>query len=243
MTQLMQLQERRRNQYSSNCSECRSSIAPQQGYLFKNTKYRTSKGYHVKCEDCVTGVTARRIREAEKAQCKTLSVTFAKKWCEKLYVKILKDEFGVYCEVYDNGTLILGYCNAFEGWQEYPTEDWCEEQAKKMKGSFSTKAIEYICETLTEAIQVNLAEGEILSLIEKDAHPFGLMPLNPIISKVVANNVERPHIEKALVRLNIQGKVELRTTKTGVAKSLGVDLVDIRGVKYGFLKYNRAGHK
>ena len=152
-----QLQGRQRNKYSANCSACGNYIEPQAGYLFKNTRYRNSRGHHVKCEDCCTGVTAKRLREVQKlTRGKTLSVTFAKKWLESLDVKTIKDEWGVYCEVYYEGVLILGYCNACEGWQEYPNSDWCQEQAQRLQGCFTDKAIDYICETLTELIQEKL---------------------------------------------------------------------------------------
>jgi hypothetical protein len=51
---------------------------------------------------------------------------------------------------------------------------------------------------------------------------------------------ERKYIDKALIKLKLQGKVELKTTKTGIAKSLDVELVSIDGIKYGFLKYYRS---
>lgn len=241
-----QPQERQRNRFSGNCSECRKHIEAQEGYLFKNTKYRTSKGYHVKCEDCFTGATAKRIREEEKAsKGKTLSVNFAKKWCESLQLKhqfigeyvycdVKKDP--VSCEVYSEGSLILGWADIFEGFQEYPTEEWCQEQASKLGGYFTDNAVSYICEKLAEMIQEKIAEKEILKFIDKDSHPLRLIPLNQVIS---SSSVERKYIDRALIRLKLLGKIELRTTKTGVAKSLNIEPIDIGGVKYGFLKYNR----
>src|SRR4028119_1896816 len=232
------LLDRQRNTYPGNCSECKEYVEAHEGYVFKNTKYRTSRGYYVKCEDCVTDVTAKRFKnEEEKNKSKTLSIHFAKKWCEGLqmkheYIPYLDEDRidAVACEVYSEGALLLGWCNFARGYQEYPTEEWCQEQAKKLGGHFSDKAVSYICEKLTERIQVTIAEGEILRIVEQDSHPLKLISLQQIM---LINSVERKHIEKALIRLTILHKIELRTTKTGVAKSLEIDLVVVAGINYG----------
>lgn len=233
-------QHRSRNEYPKNCSECGKYIESRQGYLFKNTKYRNSRGYHAKCEDCCSGATAKRLKQAEKEMPtrKTLSITFAKKWCESLQFKIITDDWGVYCEVHNNGTCILGWCPILFGCrQEYPTEDWCQEQAGKISGYFTDNAISYICERLTTVIQERIAEGQILELIQNDSHPLSLIPLDQVVSSV--KEVERKHIDAALIRLRILGKIELRTMKSGVANSLGINTVEINGVNYGSLKYTK----
>lgn len=236
-----QSQERRRNTYSGNCSECKKYVEASGGYLFKNTKYRSNKGYHVKCENCFTGATAKRLKEEKKKnRTKTLSINFARKWLQKLQLKHQSISYldgrkdPIFCEIYSEDSLILGWCNFFRGSQEYPTLEWCQEQATKLGGQFSDNAVNYICEELTERIQVTIGEGEILRIIEEDLHPLKLIPLEQTIS---INSVERKHIEKALIRLRILNKIELKLTKTGVARSLGIELVDIGGIKYGFLKY------
>jgi hypothetical protein len=232
---------RGRNTYPGNCSECHKCVEAHEGYLFKNTKYCTSKGYHVKCEDCFTGATAKHLKKEEKkGRTKTLSVNFAKKWLQSLQMKhqdvvYLNDKKNpVSCEVYTQTSLILGWNDFGQGHQEYPTEEWCQEQATKLGGHFSENAVSYICEELTERIQVRIGEGEVLSLIEQDSHPLKLIPLEQTMS---INSVERKHIEKALIGLNLLGRIELRTTKIGTARCLGIDLVSIGGINYGFLKY------
>lgn len=231
------LLDRRRNTYPGNCSECKKCVETHEGYLFKNTKNCRSKGYYVKCEDCATGVT---VKQLKKNKGKTLSINFAKKWCENLqmkyeYIPYLDRIDPVACEIHSEGSLILGWCDFARGSQEYPSEEWCQEQASKLEGYFSDNAVSYICEELTEKIQVKIAEGEILRILEQDSHPLKLIPLQQIM---LINTVERKHLEKALIRLRILNKIELRTTKTGTARTLEIDLVQIGGINYGFLKYN-----
>lgn len=145
--------ERQRNRYGSNCSGCKQYVEAYQGFLFKNTKFRNSRGYHTKCNDCYTGETAKRLREEAKcAKGKTLSLAFAKKWCDSLEIKFIKSEWEDYCEVYDKEMLILGYSDFLGGDQEYPNEEWCEAQGKRLNGTFTDKAVNHICDGLTQVI-------------------------------------------------------------------------------------------
>lgn len=229
--------DRQRNSYSANCSECKVYVEAQDGFLFKNTKYSSSRGYHVKCEDCYTGVTAKRVKEqAKAARGKSLSLPFSKKWVQSLTITANRDERGVWCEVHNGTNLILGYSDIMGGWQEYPTEEWCHEQAKKLNGTFSDNAINYICEKLSELIEQTLAEDEILYQIEQDNNPAKLIPLQKVVS-VLETLYQRPIIEKALIRLRLLNKIELRATKSGVATSLNIETMPIGDVNYGFLKY------
>ena len=160
----MQLLENRyRNRYAANCSDCRTLVEIGTGYLFKNTKYRNSKGYHVKCQLCYDGTTEKLRREADRlSRPKTLSLTFAKKWVKSLNLVVTpliwaegtaEEDRGQYVRVKDGEEVILGWLQIIMGMQEYPNEDWTQEQAERLGGQFSDSAVTYIIETLTPMIE------------------------------------------------------------------------------------------
>ena len=66
---------------------------------------------------------------------------------------------------------------------------------------------------------------------------MGLVPICEVLSQLhQVSDYAEEEIKKFLIRLKITNRIELRMTKTQLAKNLGIDLVNIQGVKYGFLK-------
>ncbi|MDL5053450.1 hypothetical protein QQ056_07830 [Oscillatoria laete-virens NRMC-F 0139] len=66
---------------------------------------------------------------------------------------------------------------------------------------------------------------------------LGLIPLANIFNhlKQVSDYTDE-NFKKHLLQLQLTRRIELRTTKSQLARNMGIDLVDIRGVKYGFIK-------
>ena len=66
---------------------------------------------------------------------------------------------------------------------------------------------------------------------------LGLVPLAQIFTylKQVSDYTE-DEFKKHLIQLQLTHRIELRTTKSQFARNIGIDLVDIRGVNYGFIK-------
>ncbi|NEQ64881.1 MAG: hypothetical protein F6K21_05140 [Symploca sp. SIO2D2] len=66
---------------------------------------------------------------------------------------------------------------------------------------------------------------------------MGLVPISEILNQLHrVSNYPDEKIKKFLIQLKITNRIELRMTKTKLAKNLGIELVDIQGVQYGFLK-------
>lgn len=72
---------------------------------------------------------------------------------------------------------------------------------------------------------------------EQAQKSLGLVPLAQIFThlKQVSEYTE-DEFKKHLIQLQLTHRIELRTTKSQFARNIGIDLVDIRGVKYGFIK-------
>lgn len=70
-----------------------------------------------------------------------------------------------------------------------------------------------------------------------------LVPLSPILSQLKEFGNDEEKIKKLLIRLRILNLIELRTTKTIAAINLGIELLDINGVKYGFVKILNYNYK
>ncbi|PHM10213.1 hypothetical protein CK516_09975 [Nostoc sp. 'Peltigera malacea cyanobiont' DB3992] len=66
---------------------------------------------------------------------------------------------------------------------------------------------------------------------------LGLVPLSQIFThlKLVANYTEKD-FNTHLNQLRLTHRVELITTKAQLAQNIGIDLVEISGIKYGFVK-------
>ena len=66
---------------------------------------------------------------------------------------------------------------------------------------------------------------------------LGLVPIDKILNSLkYGYDYVDEEIQRFLIKLRITNRIELRMTKTQLAKNLGIELVDIQGVKYGFLK-------
>jgi hypothetical protein len=66
---------------------------------------------------------------------------------------------------------------------------------------------------------------------------LGLIPLANILNHLrQVSDYTDEDFKKHLIQLQLTHRIELRTTKSQLARNMGIDLVDIRGVKYGFIK-------
>ncbi|MDM9581967.1 hypothetical protein [Nostoc sp. GT001] len=67
---------------------------------------------------------------------------------------------------------------------------------------------------------------------------LGLVPVAQIRDRVVkqVSDYTEEDLKKHLIQLQLTRRIELRTTKSQLARNMGIDLIDIRGVKYGFIK-------
>jgi uncharacterized protein YutD len=67
---------------------------------------------------------------------------------------------------------------------------------------------------------------------------LGLVPVAQIRDRVVkqVSDYTEEDLKKHLIQLQLTHRIELRTTKSQLARNMGIDLIDIRGVKYGFIK-------
>lgn len=66
---------------------------------------------------------------------------------------------------------------------------------------------------------------------------LGLVPLAQIFAHIQqVSDYTEDEFKKHLIQLQLTHRIELRTTKSQFARNIGIDLVDIRGVNYGFIK-------
>ncbi len=67
---------------------------------------------------------------------------------------------------------------------------------------------------------------------------LGLVPVAQIRDRIVeqVSNYPEEDFKKHLIQLQLTHRIELRTTKSQLARNMGIELIDIRGVKYGFIK-------
>lgn len=66
---------------------------------------------------------------------------------------------------------------------------------------------------------------------------LGLIPIANIMNhlKEVSHYTEE-EFKQQLIQLQLTHRIELRTTKSQLARNMGIELIDIRGVNYGFIK-------
>lgn len=66
---------------------------------------------------------------------------------------------------------------------------------------------------------------------------LGLIPLVNIFARLkqIADYREED-FKRYLVQLKLTNRIELRTTKSQLAENMGIELIDIQGIKYGFIK-------
>jgi hypothetical protein len=67
---------------------------------------------------------------------------------------------------------------------------------------------------------------------------LGLVPVAQIRDRIMTQGAgyTEEHFKKHLIQLQLTHRIELRTTKSQFAQNIGIDLVDIHGVKYGYIK-------
>ncbi len=84
---------------------------------------------------------------------------------------------------------------------------------------------------------LNLMEFIVKNYTNYAKDNMGLVPISEIFNQLhkVSDNADE-EIKKFLIKLRITNRIELRMTKTQLAKNLGIELVNIQGVEYGFLK-------
>lgn len=64
-----------------------------------------------------------------------------------------------------------------------------------------------------------------------------LVPISYVISQLKeVSDYKDDEIKSFLVKLHIIHRIELRVTKSQLAENLGIELIYIKGVKYGFMK-------
>ncbi|GAA6621960.1 hypothetical protein [Scytonema sp. NUACC26] len=85
----------------------------------------------------------------------------------------------------------------------------------------SLKLLQFIAENYRDVAQRNL----------------GLIPLDKIFNHLKeVTDYREEDFKKYLTQLQLTNRIELRTTKSQLAQNMGIDLVDIRGIQYGFVK-------
>lgn len=84
---------------------------------------------------------------------------------------------------------------------------------------------------------LNLLDFIVENYEEVARKSLGLVPVAEVLKhlKQVSYYTEKD-FKKHLIQLQLTRRIELRTTKSQFARNIGIDLVDIRGVKYGFIK-------
>ncbi|AFY83979.1 hypothetical protein [Oscillatoria acuminata] len=84
---------------------------------------------------------------------------------------------------------------------------------------------------------LNLLDFIVKNYGDQAQKSLGLVPLAQIFTyiKQVSDYTE-DEFKKHLIQLQLTHRIELRTTKSQFARNIGIDLVDIRGVNYGFIK-------
>ncbi len=66
---------------------------------------------------------------------------------------------------------------------------------------------------------------------------LGLIPIVNILNHLVGiSDYRAEDFKQHLIQLQLTHRIELMTTKSQMAKNMGLELFDIRGVKYGFVK-------
>jgi flagellin-specific chaperone FliS len=83
------------------------------------------------------------------------------------------------------------------------------------------KLLQFIRENYREMAQQNL----------------GLIPLANVFARLKQiSDYREEDFKRYLIQLKLTNRIELRTTKSQLAKNMGIELIDIQGIKYGFIK-------
>jgi len=124
-----------------NCSVCKVTVNPFEGWLYKTTKYRNSRGYHCKCDNCHTGKTP-------KPKSKNLGVNQAKKIVKECKTTVINE----ICYINYRGIELAGY-HPFDLTQSYYSSGINAELCKMNDcDDMTTKAEEYLQETIDDMI-------------------------------------------------------------------------------------------
>jgi hypothetical protein len=84
---------------------------------------------------------------------------------------------------------------------------------------------------------LNLLEFIVENYGEVARKSLGLVPVAEIFDRLKqVSDYTEEDFKKHLIQLRVTRRIELRTTKSQFARNIEIDLVDIRGVKYGFIK-------
>lgn len=66
---------------------------------------------------------------------------------------------------------------------------------------------------------------------------LGLIPLANVFERLKqVSDYREEEFKRYLLQLKLTNRIELRTTKSQLAENMGIELVDIQGTKYGFMK-------
>ncbi|MBD2413808.1 hypothetical protein H6H01_24395 [Nostoc calcicola FACHB-3891] len=85
---------------------------------------------------------------------------------------------------------------------------------------------------------LNLLDFILINYRDIAHKSLGLVPVAQIRDKIVSqvSDYTEEDLKKHLIQLQLTHRIELRTTKSQLARNMGIELIDIRGVKYGFIK-------
>lgn len=101
--------------------------------------------------------------------------------------------------------------------------------------------IGYLDRFYIDKIQINsylqLMQFIINNFSEYAKNNMGLVPISNVLNFLKeVSDFRDDEIKTFLIRLRITNRIELRVTKSQLAENLGIELIDIQGIKYGFIK-------
>ena len=85
---------------------------------------------------------------------------------------------------------------------------------------------------------LNLLEFIVKNYGDLAQKSLGLIPIAQIRDQIIAQvaNYSEEDFNRHLTQLRLTHRVELITTKSRLAQNIGIDLVEISGIRYGFIK-------
>jgi hypothetical protein len=108
-------------------------------------------------------------------------------------------------------------------------------------GNHKKNPVGYLELVYSEQIEINnylQLMNFVISNYQKYAkNNMGLVPVSHVVNRLKeVSDYRDDEIKSFLVRLRITNRIELRMTKSQLAENLGIELIDIQGIKYGFMK-------
>ena len=108
-------------------------------------------------------------------------------------------------------------------------------------GNHKKNPVGYLELVYSEQIEINnylqLMNFVISNYQEYAKKNMGLVPVSHVVNRLKeVSDYRDDEIKSFLVRLRITNRIELRMTKSQLAENLGIELIDIQGIKYGFMK-------